>query len=101
MQAIEMRTLVSLGETAVAVVMVVLIQTYRLLLSPLLPQGSCRHEPSCSRYALDAISVHGPWRGGWLTLGRLLRCHPWGTMGYDPVPEPRRGGRDCGHAAHG
>jgi len=47
----------------------------------------CRHEPSCSSYGINAISSHGPWTGGWLTLSRLLRCHPFGSHGYDPVPD--------------
>jgi putative membrane protein insertion efficiency factor len=64
------------------------VRAYRFFLSPLLPPA-CRHEPSCSRYALEALAVHGPWRGSWLTAGRLLRCQPWGTSGFDPVP-PRR-----------
>ena len=64
------------------------VRGYQLLLSPLLPPA-CRFEPSCSRYALEALTVHGALRGGWLTLRRLLRCHPWGGMGYDPVPPVR------------
>jgi len=47
----------------------------------------CRHEPSCSDYAAGAIRRHGAWRGGWLTLSRLTRCHPFGSHGFDPVPE--------------
>lgn len=47
----------------------------------------CRHEPSCSAYALEAIDKNGAWRGMWLTLARLCRCHPWGSSGYDPVPD--------------
>jgi putative membrane protein insertion efficiency factor len=62
-----------------------LIRAYQLLLSPLLPP-SCRYEPSCSHYAAEAIEVHGSLRGSWLALRRLLRCHPWGGSGYDPVP---------------
>lgn len=50
----------------------------------------CRFQPSCSVYATDAVTVHGTWRGGWLTLRRLARCHPWGGMGADPVPDPHR-----------
>lgn len=49
----------------------------------------CRYVPSCSSYAIEALSVHGAWRGSWLTLRRLLRCAPWGAYGADPVP-PRR-----------
>jgi putative membrane protein insertion efficiency factor len=47
----------------------------------------CRHLPTCSEYALEAIDLNGAWRGSWLTLARLCRCHPWGTHGYDPVPD--------------
>lgn len=50
----------------------------------------CRHVPSCSTYAVEALEAHGAVRGSWLALRRLGRCHPWGTSGYDPVPEPRR-----------
>ena len=62
-----------------------LVRGYQLLLSPYLG-GTCRYQPSCSRYALDALRRHGALRGGWLTLRRLGRCHPLGGMGYDPVP---------------
>ncbi|HZT17807.1 MAG TPA: membrane protein insertion efficiency factor YidD [Dongiaceae bacterium] len=61
------------------------IRIYQWTLSPLLPR-SCRFAPSCSEYAAEAILAHGPWRGGWLGLRRLARCHPWGGHGYDPVP---------------
>lgn len=61
------------------------IHAYRLLLSPLVGPR-CRHLPTCSEYALEALRVHGPWRGLRLTAWRLLRCQPWGTSGYDPVP---------------
>jgi len=62
-----------------------LIRFYQFALSPLLGK-SCRHIPSCSNYAIEAIDVHGIFRGGWLSLKRIARCHPWGTSGYDPVP---------------
>ena len=62
-----------------------LIRAYQALLSPLLP-NSCRYEPSCSRYAYEAIERHGVLRGGWLALKRLASCRPGGGSGYDPVP---------------
>ncbi len=61
------------------------IRAYQVLLAPHLA-GGCRHEPSCSRYALAAIERHGARRGGALALRRLGRCHPLGSSGYDPVP---------------
>jgi uncharacterized protein len=62
-----------------------LIRAYQLLVSPLL-LPSCRYLPSCSEYAAEAIATHGAAYGTWLALSRLLRCHPWGGSGYDPVP---------------
>ncbi len=64
-----------------------LIRAYQLLVSPLLPP-SCRYLPSCSEYAAEAIATHGAAYGTWLALRRVLRCHPWGGSGYDPVPAP-------------
>ncbi len=66
------------------------IRAYQLLLAPILPP-SCRYYPSCSHYATEAVTRHGPWHGSLLALRRVLRCHPWGGSGYDPVPiEPGR-----------
>ncbi|MBO0734392.1 MAG: membrane protein insertion efficiency factor YidD [Methylocapsa sp.] len=62
------------------------IRAYQLTLS-VLAGSHCRHLPSCSAYMDEAIMRHGLWAGGWLGLARLLRCHPWGTSGIDPVPE--------------
>ena len=61
------------------------IHAYRLVISPWLGP-SCRFEPSCSSYALVALEEHGPLRGMWLSVRRLLRCHPFHTAGFDPVP---------------
>ncbi len=62
-----------------------LVLAYRYLLAPLIP-GHCRYLPTCSHYGLEALQVHGPIQGSLLTLRRLLRCHPWGGHGLDPVP---------------
>jgi hypothetical protein len=62
-----------------------LIKLYRITLSPLVG-FHCRHVPTCSHYADEAIDRHGLWAGGWMTLARLLRCQPWGTSGLDYVP---------------
>jgi uncharacterized protein len=66
--------------------LLLLIRGYRQLLSPLLPP-SCRFQPTCSAYALEAITRHGAVVGSWLAIKRILRCHPWSAGGYDPVPE--------------
>jgi putative membrane protein insertion efficiency factor len=64
------------------------IALYRLTLSPLVGTD-CRYLPTCSAYAREAIETNGAWKGGWLTLARLCRCHPWGGHGFDPVPDLR------------
>lgn len=66
-----------------------LLRTYRFAISPLYGQV-CRYHPTCSAYALEAVTVHGAMKGSWLAVRRLLRCHPWSLGGYDPVP-PRTG----------
>ena len=68
-----------------------LVRVYRYTLSPMLswiagPGGGCRFEPTCSRYFLEAVEVHGFFRGTWLGLRRIGRCQPWGGQGHDPVP---------------
>lgn len=63
-----------------------LVYFYRYIISPLKP-ASCRHVPTCSQYMIDAIRIHGPLQGFWMGLKRVSRCHPWGTEGYDPVPQ--------------
>ncbi len=61
------------------------IRFYRRNISPL-RKPCCRYVPTCSEYALEAIEKYGPWKGSWLALRRLLRCHPFHKGGYDPVP---------------
>ena len=61
------------------------LRAYRLVISPLYGQV-CRYHPSCSAYALEAVTEHGSLKGTWLAVRRLGRCHPWAAGGYDPVP---------------
>lgn len=69
--------------------LIALIDGYRLLLSPFFGT-QCRFYPTCSSYAREAIEVHGAWRGSWLAVKRVLKCHPWHPGGVDPVP-PKNG----------
>lgn len=62
-----------------------LIKIYQWLISPLLG-AKCRYTPTCSQYGLEAFRKHGVFKGGYLTIKRILSCHPWGGHGYDPVP---------------
>jgi len=66
-------------------VLIGLIRAYQVVISPRIPP-SCRFHPSCSNYAIEAVARHGAWKGTGLATKRLLRCHPWGASGFDPVP---------------
>jgi len=66
-------------------ILIGLIRLYQGAISPYLPP-SCRYTPSCSAYGVEALRKHGPFKGGWLTIKRVLSCNPWGGSGYDPVP---------------
>ena len=70
-------------------VLVLFVRAYQVVLSPLLP-ASCRYQPSCSNYAIEALEKHGALRGSWLAAKRIARCHPFHPGGYDPVPDPDR-----------
>ena len=63
-----------------------IIKTYQKLISPFLP-SSCRFQPTCSHYAKDALLAHGILKGSFLGIKRVLKCHPWGGSGHDPVPK--------------
>ncbi len=76
-------------------VLIILIRAYRYGISPLMG-NHCRFYPSCSCYAETAVAEYGLIKGGWLTLRRLMRCHPWHPGGCDPVPE-----KNQRHASHG
>lgn len=66
-------------------VLIALVRLYQVLISPLLG-SNCRFTPTCSAYSVEALQKHGAWKGGWLAIKRISRCHPWGGDGYDPVP---------------
>lgn len=70
----------------ISALLLALISFYRRWISPMIGPR-CRFIPTCSAYGLEAIERHGPWRGGWLTVRRLLRCHPFTPCGCDPVPD--------------
>lgn len=65
-----------------------IVRFYQIAISPWLGK-SCRYSPTCSQYMIEAIQEWGPFKGGWLGLKRIGRCHPWGGEGYDPVPKKK------------
>lgn len=71
-------------------ILTTLVQFYRKFISPLTP-ATCRYEPTCSMYMLEALKIHGPFKGTWLGIKRIARCNPWGGCGYDPVPGKSNG----------
>jgi putative membrane protein insertion efficiency factor len=80
-----MQTLLQLFKNAIASVFILLIRGYKFFISPI-TGASCRYTPTCSTYGLQAIQKYGPFKGGWLTLKRIVSCNPWGGHGHDPVP---------------
>lgn len=66
-------------------ILIAAVRGYQIVLSPLLP-AACRYYPTCSAFALEALQKHGAWRGSWLAVKRIGRCHPFRAGGYDPVP---------------
>ncbi len=63
----------------------IIVKFYQTLISPIIGP-KCRYTPTCSHYMLEAIEIHGAWHGSIIGIKRILRCHPWGGSGYDPVP---------------
>jgi putative membrane protein insertion efficiency factor len=80
-----MKRIWTLIKQAISWFMVMLIRFYQQAISPYL-RPSCRYTPSCSQYYIDAVKKYGPFKGSYLGIKRILRCHPWGGHGYDPVP---------------
>lgn len=66
-------------------IFILFIRFYQTCISPMFPPV-CRYTPTCSQYAIEALQKYGPIKGSWLAIKRILRCHPWGGSGYDPVP---------------
>ncbi len=66
-------------------ILILLIKTYQVTLSPLIGPN-CRYHPTCSQYMIESIKKYGPFKGVWLGIKRITRCHPWGGSGHDPVP---------------
>lgn len=67
-------------------ILILPIRFYQGAISPFLP-ATCRYTPTCSTYAIEALQIHGPIKGGWLATKRIASCHPWGGHGHDPVPK--------------
>jgi len=76
------------GSVELKSVLISLVRGYQLLISPVLG-SNCRYLPSCSAYTLEAMQKWGPWRGLWMGIKRVSRCHPFHAGGYDPVPDPK------------
>ncbi len=68
---------------------ILLVRIYQWTISPLLG-ANCRYSPTCSAYAVEALEIHGPFKGSYLAIKRILSCHPWGGYGYDPVPKKEK-----------
>ncbi|HNM96874.1 MAG TPA: membrane protein insertion efficiency factor YidD [Marmoricola sp.] len=77
-----------IGGSGVKYLLIGVLKFYRFFISPLYGPV-CRYYPSCSAYALEAVTVHGSIKGSWLALRRLVSCHPWSPGGFDPVPPAR------------
>ena len=85
-----MKKIVSAGSRAVSGVLILFVRAYQVALSPHIGR-CCRFEPSCSAYCIEALRMHGVFKGCWLAFRRIMRCRPFGPSGYDPVP-PGKGG---------
>ncbi len=69
----------------ISLIFIGVVKIYQWVISPILPQ-SCRYTPSCSTYTIEALKKHGPFKGGYYSIKRILSCNPWGGHGHDPVP---------------
>jgi uncharacterized protein len=85
MQAVTRTQKPNLISRGIGKIFIALIRFYQYAISPYLAPA-CRFTPTCSHYGVESVKKHGAFKGGWLTLKRIGRCHPWGGSGYDPVP---------------
>lgn len=83
-----MRIFIKISKTILSFPLLVLIGIYKYVISPFTP-ASCRHQPTCSAYSQQAIKRYGMVEGSFLSIKRIGKCHPWGTYGYDPLPQYR------------
>lgn len=81
-----MKAILSLLNKSLCALLIMVVRCYKILISPVIGP-CCRFEPTCSTYCIDALRMHGVFKGLWLTVCRLFRCRPFGPSGYDPVPE--------------
>lgn len=72
-----------------SLILIVLVRFYQAAISPMLG-ANCRYTPTCSQYSIDAIKEWGAFKGFWLGIQRIAKCHPWGSSGYDPVPKKQK-----------
>jgi len=80
-----MQTIIKSLGNFIVYLLILPIKMYKTVISPILPPA-CRYTPTCSTYAIEALKKHGPFKGLYLAIKRILSCHPWGGSGYDPVP---------------
>ncbi|MGD8781125.1 MAG: membrane protein insertion efficiency factor YidD [Ignavibacteria bacterium] len=69
--------------------LILIVKIYQVFISPILP-SSCRYQPTCSEYTIEALKTHGILKGGWLSIKRIVSCNPWGGSGFDPVPPKKK-----------
>ncbi|MCX7986393.1 MAG: membrane protein insertion efficiency factor YidD [Bacteroidales bacterium] len=82
---VKLKTIIKFFFKVISELLILPVKFYRTFISPFLPP-TCRYTPTCSAYAIDALRKHGPIKGLWLAIKRILSCNPWGGSGYDPVP---------------
>ena len=86
--SLTMKTLLKKINNTTILIITIIIDFYKKIISPFLP-NACRFKPTCSEYMKEAILIHGILKGFYLGIRRILRCHPWGKSGFDPVPPKR------------